>query len=201
VRPNDQLMMGDGAISSTVGTVDTAVAATQALVLCVGNAHELFSTIIRSVGPAAVVLVMPDARTAAEVLRTGIREPVSEADGSRAPEPSVAFGGLRLSRPSRAASWRGRVLRLSERQFDLLLTLAGDPGRVWTFAELTESVWQRRYVGDDDAVASTVKRLRRAIAEATPELIIESVRGVGYRLASLTTPLAPSERGGRTRGR
>jgi two-component system response regulator MtrA len=191
MRPNDQLV-GDGAMANT------AVAATQAMVLCVGNAHELFSTIIRSVGTAAVVLVMPDARTAAEVLRTGFRapdsEPGSEADGTRAPEPSVAFGGLRLSRPSRAANWRGRALQLSERQFDLLLTLAGEPERVWTFAELTESVWQRRYIGDDDAVASAVKRLRRAIAEVTPELVIESVRGVGYRLAALTTPLAPRER-------
>ncbi|GAB3414989.1 winged helix-turn-helix domain-containing protein [Flindersiella endophytica] len=193
MRQNDQL--GDGAIGNT------AVVATQALVLCVGNAHELFSTIIRSVGTAAVVLVMPDARTAAEVLRTGVREPASVPDGARAPEPSVAFGGLRLSKPSRAANWRGRTLQLSERQFDLLLTLAGDPGRVWTFAELTESVWQRRYVGDDDAVASTVKRLRRAIAGVTPELVIESVRGVGYRLALLTTPLAPRERPRRTRGR
>lgn len=188
MRPNDQL--GEGAIA------DTAVAATQALVLCVGNAHELFSTIIRSVGTAAVVLVMPDARTAAEVLRTGVAVSSSLPlpDAARAAEPAVAFGGLRLSRPSRAANWRGRTLQLSERQFDLLLTLAGDPERVWTFAELTESVWQRRYVGDDDAVASTVKRLRRAIADVTPELVIESVRGVGYRLAALTTPFAPSER-------
>lgn len=173
MRPNDQL--GEGAV---------AVAATQALVLCVGDAHELFSTIIRSVGTAAVVLVTPDARTAAEVLRTGVTEP----------EPAVSFGALQLSKSTRVATWRGRALRLSERQFDLLLALAGDPGRVWTFAELTESVWQRRYVGDDDAVASTVKRLRRAVAEVTPELSIESVRGVGYRLALLTTPLAPRER-------
>lgn len=177
MRQNDQL--GEGAV---------AVAATQALVLCVGNAHELFSTIIRNVGTTAVVLVTPDARTAAEVLRTGVNEPASDS------EPAMSYGALRLSNSTRVATWRGRALQLSERQFDLLLALASDPGRVWTFAELTESVWQRRYVGDDDAVASTVKRLRRSVAEVTPELSIESVRGVGYRLALLTTPLAPRER-------
>jgi DNA-binding response OmpR family regulator len=43
-------------------------------------------------------------------------------------------------------------------------------------------VWSRDYLGDDDSVASAVKRLRRRLAGATRAVRVESVRGIGYRL-------------------
>ena len=101
----------------------------------------------------------------------------------------IEFGPLRLDNNLREASWRSRPIELSARQFDLLATLAGAGNRVWTFAELTETVWRRPYLGDVDAVASAVKRLRRRLQDVTPELAVASVRGVGYRIALVPTAL------------
>ncbi|MFD2082199.1 winged helix-turn-helix domain-containing protein [Actinopolymorpha cephalotaxi] len=108
--------------------------------------------------------------------------------GSKA-QPVVEFGPLRLDHDVREAFWHTRPIELSARQFDLLATLAGAGNRVWTFAELTETVWRRPYVGDVDAVASAVKRLRRRLQDVTSELAVASVRGVGYRIALVPTTL------------
>ena len=50
------------------------------------------------------------------------------------------------------------------------------------FADLTRRVWDRTYLGDADAVISAVKRLRRRLAAVAPQVHVESVRGVGFRL-------------------
>ncbi|HEY0639846.1 MAG TPA: winged helix-turn-helix domain-containing protein, partial [Pseudonocardiaceae bacterium] len=94
----------------------------------------------------------------------------------------VECGKLRLDADLREAGWCGTTFPLSAREFDLLFALTCDPGRVWTFAELTTHVWNRPYLGDTDAVVSAVKRLRRQIREITDSVLVESVRGVGYRL-------------------
>lgn len=90
---------------------------------------------------------------------------------------------LRVDSSRRQVTWRGTPIRLSAREFDLLAALARQPGHVWTFAELTELVWGRPYVGDTEAVVSAVKRLRRRVARVTADVRIDSVRGVGFRLA------------------
>lgn len=184
------------------------------LVVCVGTPPELFGSVVREVGGDAVVLLAPDPRAAVQVLdglggvgrsgsddgglathgETGSAAHDAPADRWASGRPrSGAFqvGPLRLDERIRRVEWRNRPIQLSERQFDLLLTLARDAGRVWTFAELTQTVWQRRYVGDDDAVTSAVKRLRRRLADVSADLLVESVRGVGYRL-SLPTGTSPS---------
>jgi DNA-binding response OmpR family regulator len=91
---------------------------------------------------------------------------------------------LQVDRAGREISWCGRSLPLSAREFDLLALLAADTGRVWTFAALTEQVWRRPYLGDDESVVSAVKRLRRRLSTVTADLRIASVRGIGYRLAT-----------------
>lgn len=162
------------------------------LVLCIGLSTEVVTTVVKSVGAGATVLIAADAGAAAHAL-------FGQQDGTAtgltpgrppAPRKPVEFGPLRLDTDAREATWRGRPVGLSARQFDLLATLAGDSARVWSFADLTETVWRRPYVGDMDALASAIKRLRRQLADVTGELIVTSVRGVGYRLVLVPTPLA-----------
>jgi len=104
----------------------------------------------------------------------------------------VEFGKLRMDADLREATWRGSPVSLSAREFDLLFALTRDPGRVWTFAELTTHVWERPYLGDMEAVVSAVKRLRRQLRASAPGVHVESVRGVGYRLAVIDTSTDPA---------
>jgi two-component system, OmpR family, response regulator MtrA len=155
------------------------------MVLCVGTTTEQFAALAEASDGSMVMLYVPDSESARRLL-TG--EPAGPLVPSMR-EPSdppvhrvVECGKLRLNADLREATWGGTALPLSAREFDLLFSLSCDPGRVWTFAELTTHVWNRPYLGDTDAVVSAVKRLRRQIREVTGSVLVESVRGVGYRL-------------------
>jgi two-component system catabolic regulation response regulator CreB len=97
------------------------------------------------------------------------------------PPPSP---GLHLDRQSRQARFAAHVLELTRVEFDLLAELAQARGRVCTRAELIDRVWGSGYAITDRTVDSHVKSLRRKLSEAgDPEGILETVRGVGYRLS------------------
>lgn len=159
------------------------------IVLCVGTSAEEIAAITRATGGRIAVLYLPDAAS----LRAALGPPELAPVAVEAPIPThriVEFGKLRLDADLREATWRGSQVPLSAREFDLLFALTRDPGRVWTFAELTTHVWERPYLGDIEAVVSAVKRLRRQLRAAAPGVQVESVRGVGYRLvvADLADP-------------
>src|SRR5215470_17574256 len=148
------------------------------LVLCVGTSTEHFSAVAEATGGRVMMLYLPDAESVRKLL-------AGEAGGKQPDPPAhqvVECGKLRIDADLREATWHGEPIPLSAREFDLLFALAFDPGRVWTFAELTTRVWNRPYLGDTDAVVSAVKRLRRQIRDVAASIAIESVRGVGYRL-------------------
>lgn len=85
---------------------------------------------------------------------------------------------------TRRASVQGIALELTRVEFDLLACLVQDPGRVYTRAQLIDKVWGDGFAITDRTVDSHVKGLRRKVSDAggDPNLI-ETVRGVGYRIA------------------
>ncbi|MGQ0841825.1 winged helix-turn-helix domain-containing protein [Actinokineospora sp.] len=147
------------------------------LVLCVGTTSDQLAAIAAATHGQAAVLYLPDAAT----LRTALAvDPVVVP--KIAAHRVVECGKLRLDVDLREVTWRGVPVPMSSREFDLLFTLADDPGRVWSFADLTTHVWGRPYIGDTQAVVSAVKRLRRSLREGASGVRVESVRGVGYRV-------------------
>ena len=153
------------------------------LVLCVGTSAEEIAAITRATGGRIAVLYLPDTASLRAAFTPSPPEvvPVVVEEQIRT-HRVVETGKLRLDADLREATWRGSPVPLSAREFDLLFALTRDPGRVWTFAELTTHVWERPYLGDIEAVVSAVKRLRRQLRAAAPGVQVDSVRGVGYRL-------------------
>jgi DNA-binding response OmpR family regulator len=80
----------------------------------------------------------------------------------------------------RSVKARGATVVLTETEFDILATIARDPGIVVPRADLLEAVWGPEFVGDDHLVDVHVANLRAKIGDG----FVETVRGVGYRLAS-----------------
>ena len=76
----------------------------------------------------------------------------------------------------------GRVIALTPLEFDLLVTLARSPWKVFSREELLEQVWGYRHAADTRLVNVHVQRLRSKIERdpERPELVV-TVRGVGYR--------------------
>ena len=84
-----------------------------------------------------------------------------------------------------------RSYRVTRREMDVLVFLAGRAGRVATRAEIIEAVWHDVIVSDD-ALTLAVSRLRKALGDdpRSPELI-ETVPTRGYRLMQAPGPGNP----------
>jgi two-component system catabolic regulation response regulator CreB len=99
------------------------------------------------------------------------------------PAPASWKPPLRVDAMTRRAHLDDRLLELTRVEFDLLATLLGTPGRVFTRSELIDRVWGDGYAITDRTIDSHVKSLRRKVSEAGGDpALIETVRGVGYRV-------------------
>lgn len=105
------------------------------------------------------------------------------AVGRRFVAPSgrtLQVGALTLKLDDREA-WRGeRRIELSERECALLSVLMREPGRVFSRVELSERVWAREHEYDTKLVDVFIGRLRKKIDEGASELLIKTVRHLGY---------------------
>jgi DNA-binding response OmpR family regulator len=70
---------------------------------------------------------------------------------------------------------------LTRLEFDLLWTLASDPGRVFTREALYQGVWGEQPYGDLHTLEVHVNRLRSKIERSDGPGYITTVRGVGYK--------------------
>jgi DNA-binding response OmpR family regulator len=91
-------------------------------------------------------------------------------------------GELELDPVSREVRLRGRRVRVSAKEFALLLALAAEPTRVFTKEELLRDVWGFRAMGRTRTLDSHASRLRRKIAAVTDTPYVLNEWGVGYRL-------------------
>ena len=95
---------------------------------------------------------------------------------------SLKVGDLEIDRHRFEVRMKGRPVELTPKEFELLATLAGTPGRVFGREELLDIVWGRDGFVEPRTVDVHVARLRGKFTIARlEEPGIETVRGVGYR--------------------
>ncbi len=96
----------------------------------------------------------------------------------------VVAGDLRIDAVERRAFRADTELTLTAREFDVLHFLVRHPGEVVSKLDILDGVWDYGFEGDPNIVEVYVGRLRRKIDEPFGKKAIETVRGVGYRLAA-----------------
>lgn len=107
-------------------------------------------------------------------------ERVSALGGTAASEP-LERDGLRIDPARRRVLLDGSEVALTPLEFDILLTLARDPGVVFTRDQLMERVWGYRDYAGGRVVDSHVARLRRKLGDDSADpRFIRTVHGVGY---------------------
>jgi two-component system, OmpR family, alkaline phosphatase synthesis response regulator PhoP len=95
---------------------------------------------------------------------------------------SLKVGDLEIDRYRFEVRMKNRPVELTPKEFELLATLVGAPGRVFGREELLDLVWGRDGFVEPRTVDVHVARLRGKFAAARlEEPGIETVRGVGYR--------------------
>ncbi|WP_405144262.1 response regulator transcription factor [Paenibacillus sp. FSL H7-0942] len=75
----------------------------------------------------------------------------------------------------------GQSIELKKKECELLFSLASSPGKIFTRTQLIDDIWGIDYEGDERTVDVHIKRLRERL-EPVPELVISTIRGLGYRL-------------------
>jgi DNA-binding response OmpR family regulator len=110
--------------------------------------------------------------------------PLSPAPAPGPGPAPIRFHRLEVDLAERRARWDGRELGLSERELELLALLAERGGRACSFKELFTRIWGERYRVDPPVVHTAMRRLRRKLEAAAAEVVLESVRGYGFRMSA-----------------
>jgi len=97
----------------------------------------------------------------------------------------VRIGDLVIDLANRTVTVNESPIALTPTEFDILSTMARNPGRPFTRAQLVQAVYDVAYEGYDRAIDSHIKNLRRKIEpEAREPRYILTVYGIGYKLSN-----------------
>lgn len=112
-------------------------------------------------------------------IKTQLRRTSREVSGS------LTLGDLNIDLVEHSVTRAGRAIALTRLEFDLLVALAKEPGRVFTREELLREVWDYQHAADTRLVNVHIQRLRSKIEHDpdNPNLVL-TVRGVGYKSGS-----------------
>ncbi len=104
------------------------------------------------------------------------------SDGSRTPVLTVA--DLSLDPASHEVRRGGKAISLSAREFSILEYFMRNAGLVLTRAMVTEHVWNYDVFHQSNAIDVYIRTLRRKMDDDFEPKLIETIRGVGYRMAA-----------------
>jgi two-component system response regulator MtrA len=106
----------------------------------------------------------------------------SSSDGAN----SLHLGDIVIDQVAHTLNRDGKSIPLTRIEFDLLVALAKEPGRVFTREALLSEVWGYQNATDTRLVNVHIQRLRSKVERdpENPELI-QTVRGVGYKAGSI----------------
>jgi len=96
---------------------------------------------------------------------------------------SLKIGEVEIFPDNYEVFYKGMLLELTPKEFELLLHLANHKGRVLTRDRLLSAVWNYEFVGDTRIVDVHISHLREKIEPNTKKPIyIKTIRGLGYKL-------------------
>lgn len=98
--------------------------------------------------------------------------------GSEGSREILRHGGVEMDTAAHRVSLNGEDVPLTNTEYRLLELFMRNPGRVFTREGLLSRVWGYDFIGDESTVNIHIMNLRRKLGSG----LIETVRGVGYRL-------------------
>lgn len=109
-------------------------------------------------------------------LRALLRRESSDKSGT------LQVGDLLLDPATHFVTRGGKAIALTAKEFALLEYMMRHPNRLVTREMAQNHVWSYDYDGASNVVDVYIRRLRRKVDDPFPEKLIETVRGVGYRI-------------------
>lgn len=94
----------------------------------------------------------------------------------------LSFGELRVDTGNRTVTSENGTFELPPKEYDILLYLIRNQGRILTKQQIYEHVWGENYVYDDSNIMAVISRLRKKIESSSGDLkYIQTIKGIGYR--------------------
>lgn len=117
-------------------------------------------------------------------IRSALRRPSMDGYETDDQSEEYAQGDLSIDFERREVRFRGRLVPMPMKEYDLLALMARKPGRVFERDDLLARVWGDDFYGDEKTLDVHIRRLRAKIEPdpANPRYIL-TVRGIGYRMA------------------
>ncbi|WP_400242737.1 winged helix-turn-helix domain-containing protein [Niallia sp. JL1B1071] len=123
------------------------------------------------------------ARIKAVLRRIQMQVPTSSDEVDTHEDDGIKIAELKVLPNYYEAYFKGELLELTPKEFELLLYLVKNKGRVLTRDQLLSAVWNYDFVGDTRIVDVHISHLREKIEENTKKPIyIKTIRGLGYKL-------------------
>jgi DNA-binding response OmpR family regulator len=107
--------------------------------------------------------------------------------GRRRDDAKIIRGSISIDPARREVRIRNAPVELTSVQFDILLFMMRDPGRVWTRLDILGSSSGSTFDGYERTIDAHIKNIRKAIDDDSDNpRFIETVRGIGYRFREQT---------------
>ncbi len=119
-------------------------------------------------------------RSAINDKNAGVNDGVAGSSGK-----TYAFKELVLNTDSKQVLLKGNILDLTAKEYAILELMMSNPKKLFSKANLFESLWGEEYVPEDSTLKVHISNLRMKIKEYDDEEYIETVWGMGYKLKSL----------------
>ena len=99
------------------------------------------------------------------------------------PAHRLTYKDLTLDKETKSVTINGVDVTLTAREFAILELFMSYPKKVFSKANVFESIWNEEFMGDDNTVGVHISNLRSKLAKANPKQeYIETLWGMGYRL-------------------
>lgn len=163
-----------------------------------GMTGEELVPLIRKTSPVPIIILSAkeSAEVKIDVLRAGaddyVTKPFNEGELLARVEAALRRAGaqgqnsggalvykdIRMDREARSVMVGDRSVSLTGREFDILELLMGNPKKVFTKANLFQSIWNDEFLGDDNTVNVHISKLRSKLGDK----YIQTVWGIGFKM-------------------
>ncbi len=107
---------------------------------------------------------------------------ITRRNGRRTQDDRLDVGGLVLDLQAHEVYRDGKLIPLAPKEFSLLEYLMRHPGQVLSRTMIMERVWDYGFGSFANVVDATIRRLRLAVDDGCEHQLIQTVRGVGYKI-------------------
>lgn len=95
-------------------------------------------------------------------------------------EDNIVFQELKINKQSHIVTVKGNVIDLTQKEFEILIYLLDNKGKVISREQILNKIWDYDYIGDERTVDTHIKNLRVKLTEDCN--IIKTIRGYGYKI-------------------